>query len=150
MKSLLMKSLRLLAVGMLVVVAACAWRPNPEKHAREFFDEGRDMIMSTLKKQDASEAQLQAAKAVMRSKKPTLPPEIADVLRKQQALLRAIVTGQDSTALAKLEADLHQSNEKAVHAIGQMHEELATAVGEKTWKATTADLDQRWGRHFSE
>jgi len=144
-----MKSLRLLAVGLLVALSACAWRPDPDKHAREFFDEGRDMIMSTLKKQDASEAQLQAAKAVMRSNKPTLPPEIADVLRKQQALLRAIVTGQDSATLAKLEADLHQSNEKAVQAIGRMHEELATAVGDKTWKATTADLDQRWAKHFS-
>lgn len=145
-----MKSLRFLAIGLLVAMSACTWRPDPDKHAREFFDEGREMIMSTLKKQDASEAQLQAAKTVLQRNKPSLPPEIADVLRKQQALLRAIVTGQDSATLAKLEADLHQSNEKAVRAIGQMHEELATAVGDKTWKATTAELDQRWAKHFSQ
>lgn len=145
-----MKSLRLLAVGLLVALSACVWRPDPDKHAREFFDEGRDMIMSTLKKQDASEAQLQAAKSVLQRNKPNLPPEIADVLRKQQALLHAIVTAQDSATLARLEADLHQSNEKAVLAIGHMHEELATAVGDKTWKATTAELDRRWAKHFSE
>lgn len=145
-----MKYLRLLAVGLLVALSACTWRADPDKHAREFFDEGRDMIMSTLKKQDATEAQLQAAKEVLLRNKPTLPPEIADVLRKQQALFRGITSGQDSATLTRLEADLHQSNEKAVQAIGRMHEELATAVGDKTWKATTADLDRRWAKHFSE
>lgn len=144
-----MKTLRFLAVGLLVALSACVWRPDPDKHAREFFDDGRDMIMSTLKKQDASEAQLEAAKAVLKRNKPTLPPEIADVLRKQQALFRGITSGQDSATLTRLEADLHQSNEKAVLAIGHMHEELAAAVGDKTWKATTAELEHRWAKHFS-
>jgi hypothetical protein len=145
-----MKTVRLLAVGLLVALSACTWRPDPDKHAREFFDEGRDTIMSTLKKQDATDAQLQAAKTVLLQNKSSLPPEIADVLRKQQTLLRAIVTGQDSATLTKLEADLHQSNEKAVRAIGQMHEELAAAVGDKTWKATTAALEKRWSKHVAE
>ena len=145
-----MKSLHLLAIGLLVALSACTWRADPDRHAREFFDEGREVILSSLKKQDASEAQLEAAKAVLRRHKPTLPGEIANTLRKQRALLRGITSGQDSATLTRLETDLHQSNEQTVRAIGRMHEELANAVGDKTWKAATADLDHRWARHFAE
>lgn len=145
-----MKTLRLLAVTLLVALAACTWRVDPNKQAREFFDEGKDTILAALKKQDATEAQLKAAEAVLAQHENTVMPEIAAVLRNQHKLFRGIVSGQNSATLVALEAELHTSNEQAVRDIGRMHEALSASVGEPTWKAATADLDRRWARHFRE
>lgn len=145
-----MNTLRLLAITLLVALSACTWRTDPDRHAREFFDEGKEQILSALKKENASDAQIQAAEAVLKRNEQTLPAEIAGVLRKQQALFRGIVSGQNSERLATLEADLHKTNEQTVRAIGRMHEELAGAVGDKTWSAATAKLDKRWSRHLRE
>ena len=145
-----MKSLRLLTLSLLVALSACTWRADPDKHAYKFFDEGRDTIISALKKQDASDAQLTAARAVLTRHEQSLPAEIAAALRKQKELFRGIVTGQNSETLVRLEADAHTTHEQTVRAIGRMHEEVALAVGEPTWKAATAQLDRRWARHFRE
>jgi hypothetical protein len=145
-----MKTLRLLAVSLIVVLSACTWRADPDKHAREFFEEGKESIIKALKKQDASEAQLKAAEAVLARHEQTLPGEIAGVMRKHKAMFHGIVTGQDSATLTRLEADLHQTHEQTARDIGRMHEEVAGAVGDKTWKAATAYLDSRWARHFRE
>jgi hypothetical protein len=143
-----MRNLKLLAVGAIALLSACTFRADPDKHAREFFEKGQDTILAALKKQDANETQIKAADAILKRHEQTLPPEIAAVMRKQRAMLQGIVTGQDSATLARLEADLHQAHEQAVRTIGRMHEEVGGAVGDKTWKGATAELDRRWARHF--
>lgn len=145
-----MKPLRLLTIVLLVAVSACTWHPDPDRHARKFFDEGREMIIDALKKQDATEPQLKAAEAVLAKYQPTLPGEIATVMRKQRDLFRGVATGRDSATLVRLETELHQTHEATVRTIGRMHEEIGTAVGAATWKGAQAQLDKRWAKHFDE
>ncbi len=145
-----MKSRHLIAVVLMVAVSACTWRPDPDEHARDFFDEGHEMIIKALKKQDATDPQLKAAEAVLAKYQPTLPGEIATVMRKQRDLFRAVATGQDSATLTRREAELHQAHEGTVRTIGRMHEEIGTAVGATTWKGAQAQLDKRWAKHFDE
>lgn len=132
------------------LLGACGWHASPEQHAQKFFNEGKGLILSTLKKQDSSEAQLAAARSILERHEKTVPGEIAAVLRQQRALLRGVTGGQGLEPLTGLEADLHRSQERAAHTIGRMHDELASAIGEPTWKATTAALDKRMARHFRE
>lgn len=145
-----MKFRYLIAVLLVVAVSACTWRPDPDRHARQFFEEGQEMIIKALKKQDATDPQLKAAEAVLAKYQPTLPGELAQVLRKQRDLFRAVATGQDSGTLARLEAELHQVHEGTVRSIGRMHEEIGSAVGATTWKGAQAQLDKRWAKHFED
>jgi len=145
-----MKTLRLLAVGAVALLAACTFRMDPDKHAHKFFDEGRDMILASLKKQDANETQLKSARAVLDRHEATVTGEVAGVFRQQRSLFRGITTGQGADRLVALESELHKSHEQAVRNIGRMHEELAAAVGDPTWKAAMADMDRRMARHFGD
>jgi hypothetical protein len=122
------------------------------------------MILSTLKRQEASEAQLKDARAILERHEKTVPAEIAGVFRKQRALFRGIASLQNSEQLSALEIELHRTSEQTLRSIGRMHdesmdgrgrprqeqavEELAAAVGDKTWKAASADLDHRMSHHF--
>jgi len=108
------------------------------------------MILSALKRQEASETQLKDARAILERHEKTVPTEIAGVFRKQRALFRGITSGQNSEQLSALETELHRTNEQTLRSIGRMHEELAVAVGEATWKAAMTDLDNRMSRHFRE
>jgi hypothetical protein len=145
-----MNPLRFSALLLVALLSACAWHADTDKRAHKFFDEGRDMILSALKRQDASEAQLKDARAILDRHEKTVPTEIAGVFRKQRAVLRGITSGQNSEQLATLDTDLHKTSDPALRSIGRMHEELAAAVGDKTWKAAAADLDKRMARHFRE
>lgn len=145
-----MKSLRLLAVVLLAVLSACTWRPDPDRHANQFFDEGRDMIIKAIEKQDASDQQVKAAEAVLARHQATLPGEIATVMRAQRDLFRAVVTGQGSATLERLETALHQVHASTARSIGRMHEEIGTAVGATVWQGAQAHLEQRWARRFRE
>lgn len=143
-----MKYRHLIAVALTVVVSACAWHPDPDRHARRFFEEGQETIIKALKKQDATDQQLAAAEAVLAKYQPTVPGELATVMRRQRDLFRAVATGQDSATLARLETELHQAHEGTVRTIGRMHEEIGSAVGATTWKGAQAQLDKRWAKHF--
>jgi hypothetical protein len=138
-----------LALLLIALLSACAWHADTDQHARQFFDEGKDMILSALKRQEK-----------------TVPTEIAGVFRRQRALFRSIASGQNSEQLLALEIELHRTSEQTLRPIGRMHdesmdgrgrprreqavEELAAAVGDKTWKAASADLDHRMSHHFRE
>jgi len=145
-----MKIFRILAVSAVALLAACTFRMDPDKHAHKFFDEGRDMILASLKKQNLPEAQLKDARAVLDRHEASITGDIAGVFRQQRTLFRGITTGQGADRLVSLEADLHKVNEQAVRNIGRMHEELATTVGDQAWKAATADMDRRMARHVGE
>jgi hypothetical protein len=145
-----MKLLRLLAVGAVALLAACTFRMDPDRHAHRFFDEGRDMILKSLKKQDATEVQLKGARAVLDRHEAAVTGEVAGVFRQQRSLFRGITTGQNADRLVALEGELHKSHEQAVRSIGRMHEELAAAVGDPTWKAAMTDLDRRMTRRFGD
>lgn len=145
-----MKPLRISALLLVALLSACTWHTDSDKHAHKFFDEGKDMILSALKRQDASETQLKDARAILERHEQTVPNEIAGVFRKQRALFRGITSGQNSEQLLALETELHRTNEQTLRSIGRMHEELAVAVKERTWKAAMADLDSRMSRHFRE
>lgn len=145
-----MKLLRLLAVASVALLAACTFRMDPDKHAQKFFDEGRDMILSSLKKQDVDEARLKSARAVLDRHETAITGEVAGVFRHQRQLFRGITTGQGAEQLVALESELHKNHEQTVRSIGRMHEELAATVGDQTWKAAMADMDRRMARHFGD
>lgn len=145
-----MNSIRFSTLLLVALLSACAWHADTDKRAHKFFDEGKDMILSALKRQEAGETQLKDARAILERHEKTVPAEIAGVFRKQHALFRGITSGQNSEQLAALETEVHKTSEQTLRSIGRMHEELTVAVGEKTWKAATADLDKRMARHFRE
>lgn len=143
-----MKPLTLMAVVLLAALSACTWRPDPDRHARQFFEEGREMIVKALRRQDASDEQMRAARAVLTRYEATLPGEIALVMRRQRELFRGVVTGADSATLVRLEGELHQVQAGAARSIGRMHEEIGAAVGETVWTGARAQLDRRWAKRF--
>lgn len=145
-----MKSRHLIAIALMAAVSACTWHPDPDRHGRRFFEEGQETIIKALKKQDATDPQLKAAEAVLARYQPTLPGELATVMRKQRDLFRGLATGRDSATLVRLEGELHQAQEQTARSIGRMHEEIGTAVGDTTWKAAQAHLDRRWARHVAD
>lgn len=130
-------------------LAACAPRaPDPDRFATKFFDHGKETILDTLKDQKASDAQLKAATGILERYQKTAPADIAAALRTQQDLMYALTSGRDSATLLKLEAEQTPAQQKALRTIGGMHEELASAVGADTWKATSAKLEEKYGRYF--
>jgi len=145
-----MNPLRFLTLLLVAMLSACAWHADTDKRAQMFFDEGRDMILSALKRQEAGETQLKDARAILERHEKTVPTEIAGAFRKQRALFRGITSGQNSEQLSALETELHRTSEQTLRSLGRMHEELAVAVGDKTWKAAMTDLDNRMSRHFRE
>jgi len=143
-----MKALKILTPALAALLAACSFHMDPDKHARKFFNEGKDMIVSALKKQDVPDATIDSARTTLDRHEKTVTGEIANVLRQQRSLLRGISTGLGEDRLVALEADLHRANEKATRDIGRMHDELAKVVGDQTWKRVIASLDKRASRHL--
>jgi len=130
-------------------LAACAPRaPDPDRFATKFFDHGKETILDVLKDQKASEVQIKAASGILERYEKTAPADIAAAMRAQQELMLALTSGSDSATLLKLEANQNPLQHKALRTIGSMHEELASAVGADTWKATSAKLEEKYGRFF--
>jgi hypothetical protein len=49
-----MNPLRLLALLVVALISAYAWLADTNQHAHKFFDGGRDMLLSALKRQEAA------------------------------------------------------------------------------------------------
>jgi len=141
-------ALLLLAIAGLSLAACAPHAPDPDRFATKFFDQGKDAILDSLKDEKASEAQLKAATGILDRYEKTAPHEIAAFMRAQQELMLALTSGRDSATLLKLEAAQNPLQQKALQTIGSMHEELASAVGADTWKATSAKLEEKYGRFF--
>lgn len=145
-----MKRIALLLLALAgLSLAACAPRaPDPDRFAAKFFDQGKDAILDSLKDQKVSEPQLKAASSILERYQKTAPADIAAAMRAQQELMLALTSGRDSATLLKLDANQTPAQQKALRTIGAMHEELASAVGGDTWKATSARLEEKYGRFF--
>ena len=133
-----MKKPALLLVFLAVVLAACAPRaPDPDRFAAKFFDHGKDAILDSLRDQKASDAQLNDAQNILARYERTAPGDIAAAIRAHQKLMMALSSGSDTATLLKLESERNPAQLKALRTIGNMHEEIATAVGARTWAAAT-------------
>jgi hypothetical protein len=141
-------ALLFLALAGLSLVACAPRAPDPDRFAAKFFDHGKETILDTLKDQKVSEAQIKAATGILERYEKTAPGDIAAAMRAQQDLMLALTSGRDAATLLKLEADQNPVQQKALRTIGSMHEELAAAVGADTWKATSATLEEKYGRFF--
>jgi hypothetical protein len=145
-----MKRITLLLFALVgLSLAACApHAPNPDRFAVNFFEHGKDSILDALKDQKVSEAQLKAATAVIDRYQKNAEQDMAAAMRTQQALMLALASGRDSGTLLKLDAEQSHAQQQALHTIGRMHEELASAVGAETWTGTSAKLEKKYGRYF--
>jgi len=145
-----MKTTAIICSALIFVLGGCSLQMNPEKHAQRFFDEGRDQILTSLKRQDLATATIETANATITRHEKAVTSSIAATLRQQRKLLHGITSGQGADRLVALESDLHTANVKAAQAIGGMHDELAKSVGENAWQLVTARLDKRAARHFGD
>jgi hypothetical protein len=139
----------LLAVLLTVTMSACGPRNfDPDRGAQRLFDKGREQILSSLEKQNATPSQQEQARAILDRHGQTVPKEIAAMFREHKELLRAVTAGKDSSTLLAQEDKFHASHVAAVRGIGSMHEELESAVGKPLWEAASADMQQRMARYF--
>jgi len=139
-------SLWIFMVAM-TVLTGCAMHRTPEHYARSFFENGRESIIKALKNQDASPAQLDQARAILDRSEPTVTGNIAALLRSQQDVVLGVTSGDDTAQLLALEEKMHLAHEVALRSIGQMHEEIHAAVGDKIWAAATAQMGEKMA-HF--
>ncbi len=133
---------------LLLALTGCAHHRTTDGYAKAFFDDGRSYIVKSLRKQDASQEQLDRAKAILDRDEATVTRHIATLFRAQQDVLFAVTTGKDTATLAPLENSAHQAQAEAVRSIGQMHEALQTAVGPELWKATTLNMEKKMARYI--
>lgn len=145
-----MKRVTLLLFALVgLSLAACApHAPEPDRFAVSFFEHGKDSILDALKDQKVSEAQLKAATAVIDRYQKNAEQDMAVAMRTQQALMLALASGRDSGTLLKLDAEQSRAQQQALHTIGRMHEELASAVGTENWTGASAKLEKKYGRYF--
>lgn len=132
----------------LMLVAGCGLNKKPEDHAQHFFNRGKDRILDALKQAKATPEQLARAHGVFdRSEKPTVA-HIGAVLDEQRHLFIAVAAGKTQQALLAIEQNLHAAQMRAAQTIGQMHEELAAAVGTPTWTAASAIMEEKMMRQL--
>src|SRR4030065_2375782 len=58
---------------LLLALTGCAHHRTTDEHAKAFFEDGRSYILKSLKKQDASQEQLDSAKAILDRREPEEP-----------------------------------------------------------------------------
>jgi len=141
-------ALLLLALTGLSLAACAPHAPDPDRFAVKFIEHGKQSILDAMKGQKVSEQQLTTARGILDRYEPSAKREMASAMRAQQALMLALTSGRDSATLLKLEADQNRVQDQVLHTIGQMHEELASAVGPEKWKGTSAQLEEKYSRYF--
>jgi len=128
---------------------ACAPRaPDPDRFAAKFIEHGKKSILDVMKDQKVSELQLTTARGILDRYEPNAQREMASAMRAQQELMLALTSGRDTAALLKLEADQNRAQDQVLRTIGQMHEELASAVGPEKWKGTSSQLEKKYSHYF--
>lgn len=144
------KSRKLLWLLPLLILGltACGMHRDPDRIAESFFDRGESKILKSLKKNDATSAQLERAREILTRSKPDVTRDLAQLFRQHRGLMLAVTSGKDSSTLLDLEGTLHRAHEQTLQRIGKMHEELRGAVGEKTWQAASADMERDMARHL--
>ena len=130
-----------------VVVSGCAYHRSPGDHAEKFFDHGRHYILKSLKKEDASRAQIDLARAILDRSEEKVVRDITEMLRHQQSVFYAVTTGKDTPTLLSQESALHLAHEQALRTIGAMHAELAAAVGDGQWQAAMRRMENKMSRY---
>lgn len=131
-----------------LALGACATHRSPEDFAAKFFDRGEHYIVKSLKKQDLPDPTLEQARGVLDQNRATVTRDIAQFLRSQREVMRAVTTGRETDTLLPLEDKMHKSHEQALSSIGRMHAELRTTVGDQAWTGVSANLEKRMARHF--
>lgn len=132
----------------MMLLAGCAMHRTPEQFAHSFFEDGKESIIKALKKQDASPAQLDQARAILDRNEPTVTADLAVFFRSQQDVILGVTSGKDTEQLLALEGKMHEANDTALRGIGKMHEELHAAVGDKIWTGATAQMEQKMAHYL--
>lgn len=133
---------------LLLTLTGCAHHRTSDQHAKAFFEDGRSYILKSLKKQDASQEQLDRAKAILDREEAEVTRYIAASFQAHKEMLFAVTTGKDSATLVPLENSAHLAQAQTVRSIGQMHDALQTAVGPELWKATTLSMEKKMARYI--
>ena len=135
-------------IPALILAAGCSFDKKPEDHAQHFFNKSKDHILSALKKAAATPEQLARANGVFdRTEKETVA-HIGAMLEQQRNLFMAVAAGKTQPALLAIEETLHAAQVRAARDIGQMHEDIASAVGASTWTAAAAIMEEKMARQL--
>lgn len=135
-------------IPALMLTVGCGFNKKSEDHAQHFFNKGKDHILTALKKTGATPQQLAVANGVFNRTEMLTVTHIGTVLDQQKKLFMAVAAGKKQPALLALEEDLHTAQMRAIQNIGQMHEDLETAVGTPTWVAAVAIMEEKMARQL--
>lgn len=131
-------------VAALALTAGCGWhhRTN-EDRAAWFFEQGEEWILDALEEADATDTQVDAARAILAAHEVEVTGGVEAFFDAHREVLRTLAGGAGPEALLEKEAALSEDHREALRRIGQMHESLADTVGVRTWAAARAHMRER-------
>jgi hypothetical protein len=133
----------LLLTTFLLVLAGCGFPRTPDKQATAFFQRGQSWIVDALKDTDAGDANVAAARSVLRAREPDVTAALARFFGQQRELLATIATGAPTDELLPRQQEFEEAHLAALRAVGDLHEAIAEAVGERAWQAARAHMRDR-------
>ncbi len=145
-----MKRLAVWFVPLAVVLAACAPPRNPDEQAQILFNKGKKYLLQAIEQEEAAPAQMEQARAVLSRHEKNVTKDIAAVLRKHKELFAGVMGGKKTADLLALDQAFHAAHEQAMKSIGVMHEDLESAVGEKTWRGASTRMGAKAERFLKE
>lgn len=143
-----------IAIVALVLVGAlaigCGWPRTSQERAEWFFGYGEDWILDALDDVDAEDAQMDAAREVLDAHEVEVTQGVQFFFERHRELLRTLASGAGTEELLAREEELSQAHREALGYIGSMHEALGDAVGERTWAAARAEMEDRIAERMDE
>ncbi|MAE96772.1 MAG: hypothetical protein CL910_19155 [Deltaproteobacteria bacterium] len=136
--------LLVLAMGL----SACGRRHTAEDGAGWIFEHGTDWLVDALEEQDATDEQIAAAEAVIEQHQADVTAALTTLLKQHREMVLGLASGGDAAALLALEEPLRTAHVASLESIGTMHQEVGSAVGDETWQAATAYMNERLARRM--
>ena len=127
----------------LVLLVGCGWPQTNEERAAWFFEEGEEWILEALEDVDATDAQLDAARAILAAHEVEVTGGVESFFDAHREVLRTLAAGAGPEELLAEEATLSAQHREALRRIGTMHESLGDTVGELTWAQARAHMRER-------
>lgn len=147
------RSLGLGAALVGVLLAGCGWgwgHHSPAEQASWFYERGEEWVVEALEDVDAGEVQVEAARELFEERRPEVTAALEAFFAEQRGLLRTLAGGAATPELLERHAGFESEHERALRAVGGLHEALEDAVGEATWAKARARMEERVREHMEE
>jgi len=133
---------------MLAFVAGCMGPKTSEDKAAWFYGKGEDMVIDSLKDQNASDAKVEAAQKVIDQYRKKVNVALGSYIKVHKAVMEAIIGGKTGADLVKAENKAHEEHVKVLTLMGKMHDELESTVGKEIWLAAAKQRQKKFNERF--